>query len=47
MSLFQISTMIGFVSSSHFSKCYKAFFGHAPKYERRIVAATPIREVVH
>ena len=35
MSLVEISSLSGFVSSSHFSKSYKEFFGHSPSVERR------------
>jgi transcriptional regulator GlxA family with amidase domain len=35
MSLVEISTLTGFVSSSHFSKSYKEYYGRAPSAERR------------
>lgn len=35
MSLFEISNMTGFISSSHFSKTYKERFGYSPSAERR------------
>lgn len=35
MSLVEISALTGFVSSSHFSKSYKEYYGHAPSAERR------------
>lgn len=35
MSLVEISALTGFVSSSHFSKSYKEYFGHAPSTERQ------------
>ena len=35
MNLVEISTLTGFVSSSHFSKSYKEYYGHAPSIERR------------
>ncbi len=35
MSLVEIAAQTGFVSSSHFSKSYKEFFGHSPSSERR------------
>jgi len=35
MNLVEISTLTGFVSSSHFSKSYKEYYGHAPSVERR------------
>jgi transcriptional regulator GlxA family with amidase domain len=35
MNLVEISTLTGFVSSSHFSKSFKEHFGHSPSAERR------------
>ena len=35
MNLVEISSLTGFVSSSHFSKSYKEYYGHAPSIERR------------
>ena len=35
LSLVEISSLGGFVSTSHFSKSYKEFFGHSPSGERR------------
>lgn len=35
MSLVEISAATGFVSSSHFSKSYKEYYGHSPSIERR------------
>lgn len=35
MSLVEIASLTGFVSSSHFSKSYKEFYGQAPSHERR------------
>ncbi len=35
MSVVEISTLTGFVSSSHFSKSFKEFYGHSPSIERR------------
>jgi len=35
MSLVEISSLTGFVSSSHFSKSYKERFGHSPSTERK------------
>lgn len=35
MNLVEISTLTGFVSSSHFSKSYKEHFGHSPSAERQ------------
>lgn len=35
MSLVEISSLTGFISSSHFSKSYKEYFGLAPSAERK------------
>ena len=35
MSLVEISALTGFISSSHFSKSYKEYFGLAPSVERK------------
>lgn len=35
MSLVEISSLTGFVSTSHFSKSYKAVYGHSPSAERQ------------
>jgi transcriptional regulator GlxA family with amidase domain len=35
LSLVDISARTGFVSSSHFSKTYKEYYGHSPSSERR------------
>ena len=35
MSLVEISSLCGFVSTSHFSKSYKEYFGRSPSDERR------------
>lgn len=35
MSLVEIASLTGFVSSSHFSKSYKEFYGYSPSGERR------------
>jgi transcriptional regulator GlxA family with amidase domain len=35
MSVVEISSLTGFVSSSHFSKSFKEFYGHSPSIERR------------
>ncbi len=36
MNLVEISTLTGFVSSSHFSKSFKKHFGHPPSAERKL-----------
>jgi len=40
MSLVEISSLCGFVSTSHFSKSYKEYYGHSPSAERRTQPAT-------
>jgi transcriptional regulator GlxA family with amidase domain len=35
VSLVEISALTGFISSSHFSKSYREFFGHSPSAERK------------
>ena len=35
LSLVEIASLTGFVSSSHFSKSYKERYGHSPSAERR------------
>lgn len=35
MSLVEIASHTGFISSSHFSRAYKGFYGHSPRVERR------------
>jgi transcriptional regulator GlxA family with amidase domain len=40
LSLVEISSLCGFVSTSHFSKSYKEYFGHSPSVERQIRAAS-------
>lgn len=39
-SILEITAECGFVSTSHFSKSYKAHFGHSPSSERRRAAAS-------
>lgn len=36
LSVVQVAVACGFVSPSHFSKCYTAFFGHPPSKEQRL-----------
>ena len=35
MSLVEVASLSGFVSTSHFSKSYKEYFGHSPSHERQ------------
>lgn len=41
LSLVEISSLCGFVSTSHFSKSYKEYFGHSPSGERRQRTESP------
>ncbi|MCH8997806.1 MAG: helix-turn-helix domain-containing protein, partial [Proteobacteria bacterium] len=34
MSIIDVALACGFVSASHFSKCYRDFFGRTPRKER-------------
>ncbi len=38
MSIMQVAVACGFQSPPHFSKCYRAQFGHPPSAERQNVA---------
>lgn len=40
LSLVEISSLCGFVSTSHFSKSYKEYFSHSPSGERREKSAS-------
>ena len=46
MSVMQVAMACGFVSASHFTKCYRAYFGRTPYRERAApqTAATPTPE---
>ncbi len=51
MSIIDVALACGFVSASHFSKCYRDFFGRTPRKERGLpaefsAAAPPVLEVV-
>ncbi len=41
LSLVEISSMTGFMSSSHFSKSYKEFYNYSPSEERRAGSDSP------
>ena len=43
LSILEVSSVCGFVSTSHFSKSYKEHFGHSPSQERQRPAAGSIR----
>lgn len=34
MSVLDVALACGFVSASHFAKCYREFFGHSPRRDR-------------
>ncbi|UFI47541.1 AraC family transcriptional regulator [Pseudomonas savastanoi] len=36
LTIVQVAVACGFVSPSHFSKCYTAYFGHGPSRETRL-----------
>ncbi len=38
LSVFGVAVACGFVSASHFSKCYRDFFGRTPRKERGVPA---------
>jgi len=40
MSVIDVALACGFVSASHFSKCYRDFFGHTPRRERGLPNAS-------
>ncbi len=39
MSVIDVALACGFISASHFSKCYRDFFGHTPRKERGLPLA--------
>jgi len=39
MSVIAVALACGFVSASHFSKCYRDFFGKTPRKERDLPRA--------
>jgi transcriptional regulator GlxA family with amidase domain len=43
MSVIDVALACGFVSASHFSKCYRDFFGRTPRKERNIPACSDAR----
>jgi transcriptional regulator GlxA family with amidase domain len=43
MSVIDVALACGFVSASHFSKCYRDFFGRTPRKERTVPAARDAR----
>src|SRR3546814_20523840 len=50
MSVIDVALACGFVSASHFSKCYRDYFGKNPRHERRLPelgheASSPVSDV--
>jgi AraC family transcriptional regulator, glycine betaine-responsive activator len=45
MSVIDVALACGFVSASHFSKCYRDFFGKTPRRERNIPSQSPMAEM--
>ncbi len=45
MSIIDVALACGFVSASHFSKCYRDFFGRTPRKERGVPAGFDSAEV--
>ncbi len=45
MSVIDVALACGFVSASHFSKCYRDFFGHTPRRERGLPNMGEIKPV--
>jgi AraC family transcriptional regulator, glycine betaine-responsive activator len=45
MSVIDVALACGFVSASHFSKCYRDFFGRTPRKERTVPAGRDARLV--
>ena len=43
-SIVEIASMCGFVSATHFSRCYRKTMGRAPKYERTQVYASDVAD---
>lgn len=44
LSILSVALACGFVSASHFTKCYRDYFGHTPRAERRPLSAQPPTE---
>ena len=46
MSVMNVALACGFVSASHFTKCYRAFFGRTPYRERGlpVISGAPAAE---
>jgi transcriptional regulator GlxA family with amidase domain len=46
MSIIDVALACGFVSASHFSKCYRDFYGRTPRKERGLPADTEAARAV-
>jgi transcriptional regulator GlxA family with amidase domain len=44
MSILNVALACGFVSASHFSKCYREFFNKMPREERQQAGGKPVAE---
>jgi transcriptional regulator GlxA family with amidase domain len=44
MSVIDVALACGFVSASHFSKCYRDYFGRTPRKERGLPPGAPMNE---
>ena len=42
MPVIDVALACGFVSASHFSKCYRDFFGKTPRRERTVPLRAPL-----
>ena len=42
MSVIDVALACGFVSASHFSKCYRDFYGKTPRRERGLPLGSPM-----
>ena len=42
MPVIDVALACGFVSASHFSKCYRDFFGKTPRRERTVPLRAPV-----
>jgi transcriptional regulator GlxA family with amidase domain len=45
MSVIDVALACGFVSASHFSKCYRDFYGKTPRRERGLPLGNPMEEM--
>jgi transcriptional regulator GlxA family with amidase domain len=45
--ILDVAVACGFASASHFSRCYRAVYGHKPSDERTAALGRPNREPMH